>query len=209
MINPKVKKCVDIMRDRVYGVSNDLKSFIYIRNNNLQSKEDNLGGGNTVGALSLFTALSFLGKCYYCVERPDKFMDDGCTKDESAAFIAFVRFLQSKGVDLSLPDNGGVLLLVWNGFRNFLAHRLKVEDGKQVLTFVFDEPMDGTIEDILKKAGTHPVFEHDGSERNWTINGDSLLSKLMEITDLTEKYILAKDSLDVDLLVKVVDIRVD
>lgn len=196
------------MRDRVYGVSNDLRSFIYIRNNDLQHKEDNLGGGNTVAALSLFTALCFLGKCYYCVERPDKF-DDKLEANETEVFIAYVRFLQSKGVNLSLPMNGEALTLVWNGFRNFLAHRLKVEDGKQVLAFVFDEPMDGTIDDILKKAGTHPVFEHNGSERNWTINGDSLLSKLMEITDITGKHILTKDSLDVDLLVKVVDIRVD
>lgn len=209
MTDSTTKKCVDIMRDRVHGVGNDLKSFVYIRNNNLQHQEDDLGGGNTVAALSLFSALNFLAKCYYCTERPDKFDDKGYAEDESAAFIAYVRFLQSEGVDLNLPHNGEILLLVWNGFRNFLAHRLKVEDGKQVISFIFDEPMEGSIEDILKEAGKHPVFEHDGNERNWTINGDSLLSRLMDITDLTGEYIIGKDTVDIDLLVKVVDIRVD
>ena len=203
----KRQKCVDVMKDRVYGVSNDLKAYVYIRNNDLQHKDGNIGGGNTVAALSLFTALNFLAKCYYCTIKPEKFDDNGYV-DETASFIAFMKFLQGQKIDLNLPENGEILGLVWNGFRNYLAHRLTVESGKSVLNFIFEEPLDGTIDEILDKAGKHPVFEHQGDNRNWIVNGDSLLSKLMPIANVTAEYIVGLDDVDEHLLAKVIGLEI-
>lgn len=202
------KKCVDIMRDRIVGVNNDLKAFIYIRKNNLQHKEEDIGGGNIVVALSLFTAINFLAKCYYCTVRPDKFNPEGHAEDETACFIAFMRYLQTQGLQLNLPRDGDVLGLVWNGFRNYLAHRLTVEPGKSVISFTFEPENTGTIDEILSKANSHPVFEHDGNSRNWRVNGDVLLAKLIPITEVTASHIINSEEMDERLLVKVLDIEV-
>lgn len=207
MTNSTRQKCADVMKDRVFGVSNDLKAYVYIRNNNIQHKDGNIGGGNTVAALSLFTALNFLAKCYYCTLKPKKFDEKGYV-DETASFIAFMKFIQAQQIDLNLPENGEILSLVWNGFRNHLAHRLTVESGKSVLNFIFEEPIEGTIDEILERAGKHPVFEHQGDNRNWVVNGDSLLSKLMPIADVTANYILGLEEINEHLLVKVLDIDI-
>lgn len=206
MRDPIVQKCTEDILDRIAGVQNDLKAFIYIRKHNLQHEgtPDNIGGGNIVVALSLFTALNFLGKTYYCVKRPDKFNDDGSAKNETETFLHFMRFIQRSGLDLGLSGNGEILELVWSGFRDYLAHRLTVEPGKAVLTFEFKPGHGGSIEDIMAKAKTHKVFEDDGNNRNWIVNGDSLLSNLQDITQLTVDFLLESENVNTELLLNVI-----
>lgn len=206
MRDPIVEKCTEDILDRIAGVQNDLKAFIYIRKHNLQHEAtpDNIGGGNIVVALSLFTALNFLGKTYYCVKRPDKFNVDGSAKNETETFVHFMKFIQRSGIDLGLSGNGEVLELVWSGFRDYLAHRLTVEPGKAVLTFEFKPGNSGSIETIMSRAKSHKVFEHDGSNRNWIVNGDSLLSYLPDITQTTVDYLLESESVNTSLLLKVI-----
>jgi len=202
-----IQKCVDIIEDRVVGVQNDLKAFLYIRKHNLQHKDDNIGGGNIVVALSLFTCLNFLGKTYYCTVRPDKFESTGHAKNETETFVQFMKFMQQSGINLGLPSNGEVLELVWSGFRDYLAHRLTVEPGKSVLTFSFEPGHRGSIQDILTKAKQHQVFEHDGSNRNWIVNGDALFAYLPDIVANTVQYIKNNENTDHNLLLKVVGIE--
>lgn len=201
------QKCIDIIEDRVLGVSNDLKAFIYIRKYNLQHKEDDIGGGNIVVALSLFTTLNFLGKAYYCTVKPAKFEADGSALNETETFIKFMKFLQDSGLELGLSSNGEILELVWNGFRNYLAHRLTVEPGKSVLTFEFKPGHQGSIEAILEEAKQHQVFEHNGQNRDWIVNGDALLANLPEITQRVTEHIRNQTSLNTDLLLKVIGIE--
>ncbi len=206
MRDPVVEKCTEDILDRIAGVQNDLKAFIYIRKHNLQHKgtSDNIGGGNIVVALSLFTALNFLGKTYYCVKRPDKFNPDGSAINETETFVHFMKFIQSSGLDLGLSGNGEILELVWSGFRDYLAHRLTVEPGKAVLSFEFRPGHSGSIEDILEKAKSHKVFEHDGSNRNWIVNGDSLLSYLPDVTRITVDFLLESKDVNTELLLNVI-----
>ena len=206
MRDPVVQKCTEDILDRIAGVQNDLKAFIYIRKHNLQHEgtPDNIGGGNIVVALSLFTALNFLGKTYYCVKRPDKFNDDGSVKNETETFVHFMKFIQRSGLDLGLSGNGEILELVWSGFRDYLAHRLTVEPGKGVLTFEFKPGHGGSIQDIMAIAKTHKVFEHDGNNRNWIVNGDSLLGNLQDITQLTVDFLLESENVNTELLLNVI-----
>lgn len=201
------QKCIDIVEDRVVGVENDLKAFIYIRKHSLQHKEDNIGGGNIVVALSLFTTLSFLGKVYYCVIQPGKFKLDGKAKNETETFVQFMKFIQTSGIDLGLTNNGEVLELVWHGFRDYLAHRLTVEPGKSVITFYFEPEHKGTITEILANAKAHKAFEHDGSNKNWTVNGDTLLAYLPVITGKVTEFVKNREGLNPDLLKRVVGIK--
>jgi len=206
MKNPIIEKCTEDIIDRITGVQNDLKAFLYIRKHNLQHQgtPDNIGGGNIVVALSLFTALNFLGKTYYCVKRPDKFNADGSAKNETETFVHFMKFVQNNGLDLGLSGSGQILEMLWSGFRDYLAHRLTVEPGKAVLAFEFEPGHNGTIADILERAKAHKVFRHDGNNQNWIVNGDSLLAFLPDITQTTVDFMLDSKNVDTDLLLNVI-----
>jgi hypothetical protein len=118
-----------------------------------------------------------------------------------------MKFMQQSGINLGLPSNGEVLELVWSGFRDYLAHRLTVEPGKSVLTFSFEPGHQGSIEDILIKAKEHLVFEHDGSNRNWIVNGDALFAWLPDIVAKTVQHIKNNENTDHDLLLNVIGIE--
>ncbi|HEX7017419.1 MAG TPA: hypothetical protein VF209_00730 [Patescibacteria group bacterium] len=203
-----VEKCIDDIEDRVGGVFNDLKAFVYIRNNSLQHKEENIGGGNIVIALSLFSCLNLLAKVHYCTVRPDKFEDDGSCKDETASFLYFMKNIQKSGLDLGLPDSGDALQLIWNGFRNWLAHRLTVQPGKQVITFNFDVGTQNSVQESLDYAKQHKVFEDsDNDGRNWVVNCDALLARLPEIVEITVNQLRDSSKLNTELLLNVIGVE--
>jgi hypothetical protein len=198
------QKAIAVIKDRILGPENDLKAFVYIRKNRLQHQQpDDIGGGNIVATLSLFTMLNFLGKCYYCVKRPDKFNGEDQI-NETQTFVHFYKFLFSQGINLGLPSNGEVLELVWHGFRDYLAHLMVPESGKASLTFEFEEIHDGTIADVLQVARSHKPFEDDGNNRNWKVNCDALLAWMPAITEAVTSYIDATEDIDAELLKRVV-----
>lgn len=202
-----VEKCIGNIEDRILGVQNDLKAFIYIRKNKLQHNKENIGGGNIVVALSLFTCLNFLGKTYYCTIRKDKFNTNGSAKNETETFVKYMKFLQKNNVALGLPLNGELLQLIWSSFRDYLAHRLTVEPGNSVITFSFESRYNGSIEDILLKAKQHSVFKHGLTENDWIVNGDSLLANLPEIVNKTTNHIRNQQNIDPNLLLKVIGVE--
>lgn len=172
--------------ERVDGIYNDLKAFLYIRKNNLQHNGENIGGGNMTQAIALFSVLNFLGKIqYYLDKRTDLRLNEAEEPIiiEEQAFIHLVRMLDSLGIKLGLPaDDSEVLKLVWNGFRNKLAHVSNVEFGKQVMVYVIGDPDNSlTISNMLKLIKDKEAFEHDGDNRNWRVNADILLAKLPSI----------------------------
>ncbi len=199
-------KCIENIEDRIAGVFNDLKAFVYIRNNNLQHRDEDIGGGNMVTALSLFSCINLLAKAYYCTVNPDKFDDDtGQCLNETTAFLHFMRFVQKSGLDLGLPSNGEVLERVWGGFRDWLAHRLTVQPGKQVINFTFDISKQNSIQESLEYAKKHKVFQDDDNDgRNWVVNCDVLLARLPEIVEITVNHLRNTDEIDNDLLLKVI-----
>ncbi|MBU1033946.1 hypothetical protein KKI22_03320 [Patescibacteria group bacterium] len=199
------KKCIEDIKDRLAGVFNDLKAFVYIRNHNLQHREENIGGGNMVTALSLFACLNFLAKTYYCTIRPDKFNKDGFSINETEAFLHFMKFIQKSGLDLGLPSNGDILELVWSGFRDWLTHRLTVQPGKQIINFTFEPSEQNSIAESLEYAKRHKVFQDDDNDgKNWVVNCDVLLALLPNIIELTTDHIKTMDKIDNNLLLKVI-----
>jgi hypothetical protein len=199
-----LEKCTGNIRDRIDGVYNDLKAYLYIRKHNLQHQDENIGGGNMVVGLSLFACLNFLGKTYYCTVRPDKFKEDGSAKNETEVFVHFSNFLKQNEIELGLPNNGSELESIWNGFRDYLAHRLAPKSGKSILTFIFEPQEKGTISEILIEAKKHPVFTYNDKNKDWELNGDALLAKILEITEITSLHILNQENIDADLLLKVI-----
>jgi hypothetical protein len=198
------QKAIETINDRILGLQNDLKAFIYIRMNNLQHQQpDDIGGGNFVSALSLFTALSFLGKAYYYIEKPNEFDAKGHT-NETDAFTHFYGFIYTHGIDLGLPNDMAVLRLVWHGFRDYLAHLLVAEPGKALITFVFDDVYVGTISEFLESKKTHVVFKDDGTGRNWKVNCDALLARIPDIAKLVTAHIQKTEEVDLDALKNVI-----
>lgn len=132
-------EAVWIIDERVDGVYDDLKGFAYIRIHSLQHGEDNLSRGDITAAIALFSVLNFLGKIQYYLDEKDKtpLENEDPKIVEEVAFIHLVRKLSEAGIELGLPtDETDALKLVWNGFRNKLAHVSSVEDGKQVMVYV-------------------------------------------------------------------------
>ncbi len=56
----------------------------------------------------------------------------------------------------------------------------------------------------MEKAKTHKVFEHDGTNRNWVVNGDSLLSYLPQITQIVIDFLQKADDVETNLLLSVI-----
>src|SRR5688572_18319303 len=98
-----MQKHVDIINDRVVGIVNDLKTFVDLRKDNRQHGEntygDNLGGGNMVMALGLFSSLGLLSKAYVVITSHERgefeafFNEHGHARDEQKVFVEFVEFL--------------------------------------------------------------------------------------------------------------------
>lgn len=199
-----------IIDDRVGGIYNDLRSFVYIRINSLQNIDRGLGGGNVTQAIALFSLLNFLGKIQYYFDKMQRLQlsEEGEPSIiEEQAFIHLVRKLNDEGINLGLPPGkSATLKLVWNGFRNKLAHVSNPEDGKQIMVYVIDDRTGGlTVDDLLARVQEQAAFTHDGSYRNWHLNADILLAKLPRIKEIIKQQLHEKDEdLDYNILEKII-----
>ncbi len=176
---------VKIVQERVGGLCADHRTFVYVRANNLHI-DNELGGGNITSALAAFSALSLLTKICYFIDMPRRFTPHDSvyfTVNETDAFSHFIKLLSRNGIELGVDSNDADgKRLIWNGFRDYLAHLGTVEHGKQVITFEFrqprrDEPAP-SLDDRIDKLSRLQVFAHDGSGRNWQVYIDVLFAKL-------------------------------
>lgn len=199
-------KCVDIIKDRIDGISNDLKAFLYIRKLRLQHEgtEDNIGGGNLVAALSLFSIFNLLSRACYCFEYPGSFDKDG-NVNETDAFVYFVKFLKKNGVDLGLPSSDIELQKVWKEFRGYLAHVMVVGQKMRVITFIYDKPLAKTsVGKLLDSARNFKPFEMNVEEADWQLNTDVLMAYVPEIMEKVSEYLLQHRNSDLTLLKTVI-----
>lgn len=179
---------VKIIQERVGGLCADHRTFVYVRANNLHT-DKGLGGGNITSALAAFSALSLLTKICYFIDKPQRFTPHDTvyfTVSETDAFSHFIKLLSQNGIELGVSkDDSGGQKLIWDGFRDYLAHLGTVEHGKQVITFAFKQPRRGqpspTLDARIEKMSGWQVFEHDGGGRNWRIYIDVLFAKLEKI----------------------------
>lgn len=204
-------EAVWIIDDRIDGIANDLKAFVYIRIHSIQHGSDDIGGGNVTSAIALFSALNFLAKIqYYLDKRGRTPIDDTGMPliNEEVAFIHLVKKLADENISLGLPtDNMDALKLVWSGFRNKLAHVSTVQDGKQVMAYtITDAPGGLTPTLLLSEIKNEEPFQHDGQYRNWKLNVDVLLAKLPMIKRLITHQLCNGDQTTIDyaLLEKII-----
>jgi len=177
-----------IVQERIGGLCADHRTFVYIRANNLHV-DHGLGGGNITSALAAFSALSLLTKICYFIDKPQRFTPHDSvyfTVSETDAFSHFVKLLCHNGIELGVDKNDiEGQKLIWNGFRDYLAHLGTVEHGKQVIAFEFKQPKRDqpvpTLDARIEKMSEWQVFAHDDSGRNWSVYIDVLFAKLERI----------------------------
>lgn len=201
----EMKKHVDIIDDRIIGIFNDLKTYIDLRKDNRQHRNndygDNLGGGNMVMALGLFSALGLLSKAYMAVASSERgefdksFNDRGYARDEQKIFVEFVEFL-GDNVALFDPQSRSRTSYrkVWERFRDFTTHTLVPDQGNIVVTYSWKEKQAKSVDEILeqiKQDGN--AFPFENNDNSWTVNVDKLLSLLPEITNITTRFLSAHD----------------
>ena len=144
--------------------------------------------------------MSLLAKASYFCDKPGKFDSLTGKVDETAAFIFFAKELKAQSIINELPDDGETLRLIWNGFRNHLAHKVTVENGKSVVLYSFEDSYDTNIVGILSNMANKEVFSHDGNNRNWKIYGDVLHAKLPIIVTHVCNKLKNSTNIDVDML---------
>lgn len=201
-----MEKHVDIIKDRIAGVTNDLKTYIDLRKDNRQhgnnEYSDNLGGGNMVMAMGLFASLGLLGKSQVCVAANERgnfdelFDNRGHAIDEQKIFVEFVQFLDDKVNLLDPRDKSKTSYRkIWERFRDFTSHVLVPDQGNSVLTFIWDSPQkrsaDEILTDIKKQEDTYAFERHNGT---WIVNVDKLLSLLGDITAATSDYLISHNA---------------
>ncbi len=174
--------------ERINGAYNDLRAFIFIRIHYYHKNEPYVGGGNMTMALTLFSALNYLSKIYYCIMSPEKFNIDvngKITVNETHAFKKFARHLISQDILSGITMDDSALSLVWNGFRDHLAHKITVQNGKVVYTFEFEvsDMKNTNMDQVMLSLKKGNVFIANNEGRDWHVNVDVLLSILPEITE--------------------------
>ena len=144
----EMKKHVDIIDDRIIGILNDLKTYIDLRKDNRQHRNngDNLGGGNMVMALGLFSALGLLSKAYVTVASSERgefdksFNERGYARDEQKIFVEYVEFLGDSVALFDSPSRSKTSYRkVWERFRDFTTHTLVPDQGNIVITYGWKE----------------------------------------------------------------------
>jgi hypothetical protein len=201
MSSDMMQKHADIISDRVVGIVNDLKTFVDLRKDNRQHGRntygDNLGGGNMVMALSLFSSLGLLSKAYVAVASNERgefeasFNEHGHARDEQRVFVEFIEFL-GDATPLFEPGSRSRTSYrkVWERFRDFTTHTLVPDQGNIVITFTWPEKQTTSVEEILVGISQkEDVFPFQNSENSWTVNVDKLLSLLPEMTRLTAEFL--------------------
>lgn len=133
------------------------------------AKQNLLEIKKTVGKTSLKNSLDR----YYRIPRL-------LETNETGAFQFFVGCLNDNNIRLGVESGDIIgLRLIWNGFRNFLAHLSTVESGKQVITFEFKHTgSQPTLEERIEKLKRYKAFVSDESSRNWKVYIDVLQVKL-------------------------------
>jgi len=185
--------------ERVDGIYNDLRAYVYIRIKGLQHGPESIGGGNITQAIALFSVLNFLGKIQYYFDKLEHLPLDSRGEPvivEERGFIHLIRKLDSEHINLGLPaDNSDALKLVWSGFRNKLAHVSNPEFGKQIMAYTVDDRSGNlTIDGLLTRIMSEDAFTHDGNLRNWHLNVDVLLAKLPHVKDAVKRQLHSKDT---------------
>lgn len=201
------KQVCKIIEERTSWVNNDLKAFLYIRLHDLQHGDDDIGGGNVSAAIVLFTLLGLYSKINYFIERPDKFVAEDYPVNETAAFVNFAKQLKKAGLIQDFPQNGRSLEVMWSGFRDHLAHRFTVEDGKSITHFTFEyagNPSDASITSVLADLSSKEIFIHDGTERNWSVYGDALHARLPVLCNFLCSKVESHPELDWPKLINVI-----
>lgn len=202
----EMQKHIDIIEDRIIGITNDLKVYIDLRKDNRQHGKnkygDNLGGGNMVMAMGLFSSLGLLSKVYVAVASTERnefdqyFNERRHARDEQKIFVEFVEFLEANGIELFPPDRKTKRAYrgVWERFRDFTAHLLVPDQGNSVMTCVWEEPQSKPVDEVLKDIklnGALLAFQYENG--SWFVNVDKLLALLPDITAQTTRFLSEHD----------------
>lgn len=165
---------------RVNMIIADTNTFIWLRHDHPEELEKNMniGGGNLLMVLGLFSALSFLAKIYRILRKGNscivsnvevKKLNDfikkypeikkliqpqvaGQVRDEESAFVKLI-----KGSGSNFGLSGEALRYNWKSFRNSLVHLATVHPGDSAVTFLASgENLKQFMKHLRKRK--HPVF---------------------------------------------------
>lgn len=168
------------IQSRVNMIVADANTFIWLRHDCPEDleKNTNIGGGNLLMILGLFSALNFLAKIYkilcegsFCIvnkeeiKKLNNFIKKyseikkiiqpkviGQVRDEESAFV---RLIKDSGSNFGLNDEA--LRYNWKSFRNSLVHSAIIYPGDSAVAFLTPDKNFKQFLNYLKKR-KRPVF---------------------------------------------------
>lgn len=143
----------DNLKSQPSWIIHDVQTFQWLRFNdhNIFDRED-LGGGNMLSIIGLFSVINYFSKVYKILESgklPKKEENENSKKVfvEDQAFKRLVKDFNERIVG-PVQDNEA-LTKVWQIFRNSLSHMAQIYPGSQALV-LFNE--DKLPQDVLKNS---------------------------------------------------------
>lgn len=114
---------ISMLRDRIKRITDDANTFTFVKTttpNALNNYDLNLGGGNFLVALGLFTCLGFLAKTYVLLTN-QAVLNSSKDINETDAVWKLIKNLPNH-IDLGLPKEKEFVEAHWKQVRNSLAH---------------------------------------------------------------------------------------
>jgi hypothetical protein len=174
------KQLIAHINSRANMIIFDANTFIWIRHNCSEDlkRNTNIGGGNLLMILGLFSALNFLAKIYKILHKGNscivnkeeiKKLKDfikkhsevkkmiqpkivGQIRDEESAFIKLIKDSES-----NFGLNEEKLRYIWKCFRNYLVHSATIYPGASSITFTISNKNFKQFLDHLEER-KRPVF---------------------------------------------------
>ncbi len=131
------REIIDNLKQQPSWIIHDVQTFQWIRFKNPKTFEkENLGGGNILSIIGLFSVINYYSKVYKILQS-GKLPKEGCNDKRKNVFVeeqAFKRLASDYKERIVNPtQDDPSLTSVWKIFRNALSHMAQIYPGNQAL----------------------------------------------------------------------------
>lgn len=182
-------------------IVNDCRTFLAAKTQSQKTfdmaKSGQIGGGNLLCAVGLFSILSLLSKVFVLVKNYDHWID--LTKNssreggvnETYAFAEFVDYLQKNNLNLGLPNKKDENQKIWSRIRDELSHMAwPLHPISSNSPMDYDENMEIAKLEVMLKGFGPPFFEATiEGHKELVVNVDRLYMYMEDVVAVLNHFI--------------------
>ncbi len=187
-------------------ITNDCRTFLAAKTQSKRTfdlhKSGEIGGGNILCAIGLFSLLNLLSKVFVLAKNYDRYMKTETEKgtvNETDAFAEFISYLQSKDFDLGLPLAKSENKKIWGLIRDELSHMAWPAGAISSYSAMEPNEIDLSKLEFMVNGFAPPFYEARINEAKELIcNTDRLYISMPKIVDLLNDFIDNADNKNVE-----------